>query len=65
VLLAFDADEAGDRASEGIKMRIASFGARCERLAPEGAKDWNEMLLLSGRDYLSDWLTERVLFGGE
>lgn len=65
VLLAFDADEAGGRASSDIETRIASFGARCERMAPEGAKDWNEMLLQRGRDFLSDWLTERVLFAGD
>lgn len=44
VLLAFDADEAGDRAADKIAPHLASFGARPQRLRPEGAKDWNEML---------------------
>lgn len=64
VLLAFDADEAGDRAAQEIQARL-QFGSRCERLVPEGAKDWNEMLLVYGRDFLGDWLTERVLFANE
>lgn len=65
VLLAFDADEAGDRAAQETQPRLQSFGSRCERLVPENAKDWNEMLLACGRDHLCDWLTERVLFAAE
>lgn len=67
VLLAFDADEAGEGAADKLAPLLGSFGARCERLRPEGfafgedAKDWNEMLQVAGRDYLADWLAERVL----
>ncbi len=61
VLLAFDADEAGDCAGDKLAPLLGSFGARCERLRPDGAKDWNEMLQAAGRDALADWLAERVL----
>ncbi|HEX8465541.1 MAG TPA: toprim domain-containing protein [Abditibacterium sp.] len=61
VLLAFDADDAGDVAAENLTPLLASFGARCERLRPEGAKDWNEILQASGRDALADFLAARVL----
>lgn len=64
VLLAFDADEAGDRATEKITPVLESFGARCGRLRPEGAKDWNELIQREGRDYLADFLALRVLTGG-
>ena len=60
VLLAFDADDAGDRAAEMLAPVLTSYGARCERLRPEGAKDWNEALS-AGRDELSDWLAARIL----
>lgn len=63
VLLAFDADDAGDVAAEKLRPLLCSFGARCERLRPEGAKDWNEMLQASGRNALADWLAARVLLG--
>ena len=65
VLLAFDADEAGERAAAKLAPVLKSFGARCERLAPDddlgGAKDWNEALQTQGRDNLADWLAARVL----
>ena len=65
VLLAFDADDAGERAADKLAPMLESFGARCERLAPDddlgGAKDWNEALQTQGRDPLADWLAARVL----
>lgn len=65
VLLAFDADAAGERAADKLAPMLESFGARCERLAPDddfgGAKDWNEALQTQGRDNLADWLAARVL----
>ena len=65
VLLAFDADDAGERAADKLAPMLESFGARCERLAPDddlgGAKDWNEALQTQGRDNLADWLAARVL----
>ena len=44
VLLAFDADVAGDAAAEKIGAHLASFGTTCSRLRPQNAKDWNELL---------------------
>ena len=61
VLLAFDADEAGDEAAPALIARLRPYGARCGHLRPEGAKDWNEMLQVLGREGLADWLAERVL----
>ena len=60
VLLAFDADDAGDRAAETLTPELTSFGARCERLRPDGFKDWNEALQ-AGRDVLADWLALQIL----
>lgn len=50
VLLALDADDAGDDAAAALTPKLESFGATCERLRPEGAKDWNELLNVSGSD---------------
>jgi DNA primase len=61
VMLALDADEAGDHAALELAPLLSSFGARCERMRPEGAKDWNELLGRVGRDALADWLAARVL----
>jgi DNA primase len=44
VLLAFDADDAGDNAAAALAAFLSPYGARCERLRPQGAKDWNEAL---------------------
>jgi hypothetical protein len=63
VLLAFDADEAGDKVAAELEKTLAPYGVRCRRLRPEGAKDWNEVLLRIGRDALADWLALRVLMG--
>ena len=44
VYIALDADEAGDTASEKLATKM---GGKTHRMRPEnGAKDWNEMLLL-------------------
>ena len=59
VLLAFDADEAGDNAATILAAILAPYGARCERLRPEGGKDWNEVLQCDGR--LTDWLAHKIL----
>lgn len=48
VILGFDADEAGDNAWIKVGAHLRSFGARCERLRPQGAKDWNELLKREG-----------------
>ena len=61
VLMATDADDAGDKAAQVLAATLSPYGAKCERLRPDGAKDWNEMLQALGRAHLSDWLAERVL----
>lgn len=49
VLLATDADEAGDTAAEKLAAALRSTGARLERLRPGGGgKDWNELLQRHG-----------------
>lgn len=60
VVLAFDADEAGDKAAAKIAALLQPYGARCERLRPDGAKDWNAMLQVLGSDGLADWLASRL-----
>jgi DNA primase len=47
VALAFDADAAGDQAAAQLRQLLASVGATVTRWRPEGAKDWNELLLAS------------------
>lgn len=58
---AFDADEAGDRAFEDLSRVLEPYGACCERLRPEGAKDWNEILVAHGASDLEDFVALRVL----
>jgi DNA primase len=65
VLLAFDADEAGDRAARELAPDLEAYGARCERLRPDGAKDWNEFLCSFGAPDLADWLAPRVLLDAD
>lgn len=54
ILLAFDADVAGDAAALKIGINLSSFGAVCERVRPQGAKDWNELLQISGSEAIED-----------
>ncbi len=61
VFPAFDADDAGDDAARAISDFLSTYGAKCVRLRPAGAKDWNEALQASGRAILGDWIAERVL----
>jgi len=61
VALAFDADEAGDQATESIERRLQPFGARCRRLCPPQGKDWNEWLQRDGREVMADWLAAHLL----
>ncbi len=61
VLLAFDADEVGDKAAQQAAANFEQFAARCARLRPDSGKDWNEFLQLAGRDGLADWLAAPVL----
>jgi DNA primase len=61
ILLAFDADATGDGAAQKLMTELSSYGAQCERLRPEGAKDWNEFLCAAGAHMLAEWLVEQVL----
>ncbi len=63
VLLAFDADEPGDGATAKLADQLMPYGARCERLRPEGFKDWNEALQVIEAPALADVLAVPVLVG--
>ena len=52
VYAAFDADEAGDRASLLLADLLRPLGATVVRLRPDGAKDWNALLQERGWDAL-------------
>ncbi len=45
VVVALDADDAGDRAATGLTDALASFARSIERLRPPAGKDWNDALL--------------------
>ena len=61
VLIATDADPVGDAAAAKIAANLRTFGATCQRLRPEGAKDWNEFLTVYGADALTDYLAPPIL----
>ncbi len=63
VLLAFDADDAGEQAALVIGDRLQPFGSKCKRLMPPQGKDWNECLITLGNAALTDWLTTIILLG--
>jgi DNA primase len=48
VLIATDADEAGDRAAMRLKSELAARGAKILRLRPQYKKDWGEVLETNG-----------------
>lgn len=50
LLLAFDADEAGERAADLWTKAAALSGAKVQRVRPQGGKDWNEVLMQQGAD---------------
>lgn len=53
VLIATDADDAGDAAAAAITRQLGSYGATVERLRPAGGcKDWNDVLRLFGSEVL-------------
>lgn len=60
VLIALDADPAGDAASNAWASALAPFTRRAARLRPQGGKDWNELLMGRGRDFLAAWLADRL-----
>ena len=61
VVLAFDADGAGEEGAAKLAPVLEVLGAKVSRLVPEKAKDWNEMLLLRDKDGLDEWLCQRLL----
>lgn len=64
VLLATDADAAGDAAARDLA-RWLSFGTRCRRLRPAaGCKDWNEVLQAHGPAALARLLAPLAADGG-
>jgi hypothetical protein len=62
VFLAFDADEAGDKAAKRTLSQLRPYGAHCVRLRPpvEGS-DWNQLLQNYGASWLADWVSSKVL----
>jgi len=51
VLIATDADEAGEYAAQSVTAALQAYGARVHRLElPAGCKDWNEALQKLGPD---------------
>jgi len=61
VVLAFDGDTAGEEGAAKLSPILESLGARVRRVAPEGAKDWNEMLARRGAHKTEEWLCARLL----
>lgn len=60
VVLGFDADEGGEQATANWRRDLTAYGARCVRIRPEGAKDWNEMLKSCGQDDLNRFLNNKM-----
>lgn len=56
VLIATDADAAGDEAAEDLAAALAAFECRARRLRPAGGKDWNDELLRLGRGRMRSYL---------
>lgn len=56
ILIATDADEAGDKAAYQIKAELISRGAKTLRLRPKSAKDWGEVLEKIGLDQMQNYL---------
>ena len=56
VLLATDADEAGDKAAAKLKIELEPRGAKTFRLRPRNEKDWAEVLEKIGVEKLSGFL---------
>ena len=64
-LIAFDADDAGDKAADVIGAELRSLGALVTRLRPEGAKDWNEILQTGGEVWTRTAQSLRALIARE
>lgn len=61
VVLAFDGDAAGEDGAAKLLPILESLGAKTRRVAPEEAKDWNEMLAKRGAHKTEQWLCARLL----
>lgn len=57
VLIATDADDAGEKGAGKLCDALAALGTIPERLKPQGAKDWNEFLQRAGRAKMTEALT--------
>jgi len=60
VILAHDADAAGDRAAQEIGDALRVTGASPKRLRPTGEKDWNAILCKFGLAYLREALLQAL-----
>jgi DNA primase len=60
VFVAMDADETGDKSADKHINELRAHGARAVRLRPEGAKDWNEMLLKTSADALRNFIQVKI-----
>lgn len=61
VLIATDADPAGDAAAAKLARALAPYGAKTERLRPAVGKDWNELLQTQGAAALSQALSAVII----
>ena len=60
VLIATDADAAGDDAAARLICALAAFDSPMRRLRPAGGKDWNDVLLRLGCDRMQSHLSRCV-----
>jgi uncharacterized protein with GYD domain len=60
VLIASDADDAGDKAALEWIAKLQAFGARCVRFKPYRAKDFNEALQRDGKSATATYLEARL-----
>lgn len=56
ILIATDADDAGDKAAFNLQAQLQARGAKIYRLRPRTAKDWAEALENLGAEKLSEFL---------
>jgi len=61
VVLAFDGDTAGEEGAAKLSPVLESLGAKVRRVAPESAKDWNEMLIRRRTHQMEEWLCAWLL----
>lgn len=57
VLIATDADDAGDKSAYTLKLELQLRGAKTFRLRPKGAKDWGEVLEKIGESSIRKYLS--------